>query len=534
MKLPTDMQTIRDIGVDEWQENFVWPVSEADFHAAYDRLIDEFDLMCDSFEQPVLDLVFCDLRFLTFITQYVHTAAVERWCEDSGTELAIGDRARMYYRPNWPSVAGYNAMNWKFKDVLALSARRFAKRLRFNVHLNPLRNLLDLLRPASVWSLGSFDHHKRGYLERTGEYADHQYLETLIPNPNGGGLPADLEAALTKGIGKLLDSMTQYYRGKFNVNIDGKMLASTWIDRLRPLWQAYDRTLQLKRIPKTLLLSELGRPLHRAVAFALLRRGVEVVGMAHGNAPGYIDHRVTPYSHHAMCTHYICIGRKHAEQFTRLLKHSTMRQTKQTQMSWEESSFYQDIWDSFRAAPSAKSPHKIMVIGSPLRPIRYVSGTGEFFIFKFDIELRLVKLLKQAGYEVTYKAHPEEIGEIKCAFDGIADKIEGRPFEAVYHEADAFVFAHPLSTTFGLALCTNRPIVLIDIEGRNWNRDGYQLLRKRCAMVPAWFSASNRIEFDEQNLVEALQSAEASIDASYVETYMFPETRSGKSSPGTV
>ena len=87
MKLPTDMQTIRDIGVDEWQESFVWPVSEVDFQAAYDRMIDEFDIMCDSLDQPVLDLVFCDLRFLTFLTQFAHTAAVERWCKESRAKL---------------------------------------------------------------------------------------------------------------------------------------------------------------------------------------------------------------------------------------------------------------------------------------------------------------------------------------------------------------------------------------------------------------------------------------------------------------
>ena len=242
----------------------------------------------------------------------------------------------MYYRPDWRSVANYNAMSWTLRDSLVFSIRRYAKRIRFNVHLKLLRNILGLLDPAQVWSLGSFNHHKRDYLERTNQYADHHYLETLMVCSVDGKLPIEVEAPLSKGIVQLLDNMSHYYRDKFSINIDSVMIAATWSDRLRPLWQVYDRIRQLRRVPRTLLLSELGRPLHRAVAFALLRRGADVVGTAHGNAPGYIDHRVIPYSHHAMCTNYICIGRKHAEQFSRLLKHSTMRQTKQAgRPSWE-------------------------------------------------------------------------------------------------------------------------------------------------------------------------------------------------------
>jgi hypothetical protein len=62
----------------------------------------------------------------------------------------------------------------------------------------------------------------------------------------------------------------------------------------------------------------------------------------------------------------------------------------------------------------------------------------------------------------------------------------------------------------------------LDLQGKRWNRDAYDLLKKRCTMVPAWFTERNRVDFDEKNLLEALQRKPETPDYAYVRELMVP------------
>jgi len=163
---------------------------------------------------------------------------------------------------------------------------------------------------------------------------------------------------------------------------------------------------------------------------------------------------------------------------------------------------------------------KIMMVGYPMNVTRYPYSTGDFFLFQLDLEIRVIKLLKRHGLKVVYKMHPERQREAGGVFEDLADEVLTEPFEKVYGYADALFFGCITSTTFGFALCTQLPILVIDIQGTNWNREAYELLKRRCVMIPALFDESNRIQFDEDLLLGELGQRPRVPDFAYVEEVM--------------
>jgi hypothetical protein len=167
-----------------------------------------------------------------------------------------------------------------------------------------------------------------------------------------------------------------------------------------------------------------------------------------------------------------------------------------------------------------------MIIGYPMEITRYQYSAADFFYFQLDLEIRLAKLLKDQGYRVIYKAHPDNVDRIEGVFDNIVDEILVDPFEKTYQSADVFLFGCMTSTTFGYAVNTNKPIYLLDIEGQYWNKGVHKLLQKRCTMVTSFFDKSNRIIFDEDYIIDKLKKKQFQPNYEYVEKLMFPMSNS--------
>ena len=65
---------------------------------------------------------------------------------------------------------------------------------------------------------------------------------------------------------------------------------------------------------------------------------------------------------------------------------------------------------------------------------------------------------------------------------------------------------------------TKKPILLVDLENNNWNKDGYLKLQRRCQTVKAQYNKSNRILFDEAEFEEKLSDPMVAND-DYVNWY---------------
>jgi hypothetical protein len=121
---------------------------------------------------------------------------------------------------------------------------------------------------------------------------------------------------------------------------------------------------------------------------------------------------------------------------------------------------------------------------------------------------------------VIYKPALYESNEIKNIFETYVDEVIIERFEDVYNHADCLVYSSPYSTTFGFSLLSNKPIVLLNVQGYTWYPRVLELIRKRCSVVRA-DAADGRIVFDEKELVKAVELSLNNIDYEILYEFAF-------------
>jgi hypothetical protein len=132
----------------------------------------------------------------------------------------------------------------------------------------------------------------------------------------------------------------------------------------------------------------------------------------------------------------------------------------------------------------------------------------------WDFQMHLVEELKALDIDLLCKPHPEG------HFVGKRNPIEAlaptsyRRFEEHLDDADLFLFDAPTSTTFVEAMCTRRPVVLID-RFYAINPAVRPAIEARCRIVPARADAQNRLRIDPAALAAAILGAPREADPSY-------------------
>ena len=157
-----------------------------------------------------------------------------------------------------------------------------------------------------------------------------------------------------------------------------------------------------------------------------------------------------------------------------------------------------------------------MIMGYPCNSGRYIGHRGLFFYQQVDLEFRLISLLKSKNKRIIYKAHPDRLEEVESVFNGIVDEIITEPFERVWNKADLLIFTYTSTTTFGFALTTNLPIVLLDSEEDMRDADDVELIDSRIIRVPSRIGADTRIYFENDKLIKAIAQSNYDIAYDYV------------------
>ena len=79
-------------------------------------------------------------------------------------------------------------------------------------------------------------------------------------------------------------------------------------------------------------------------------------------------------------------------------------------------------------------------------------------------------------------------------------------------DADAFLFDVSQSTTFWEAVCTDRPVILIDFGITRFNATVAPLIRRRCRVVTARWDERNLPSIDPGELTDALCGNTPTVD----------------------
>ncbi len=513
---PLDAALLSAETLSQWSAGFRWPVSDAAFDGFASAVAGRFrDAVADA-EPGDAELLFADFGFVGFLIQHFHIVAAAAAFQAAGTTPRAGAVTAGHLDPEWDKLAVAFQRRAPVAERIRLAARGAAKGWLLNRHAGAVARVAAAMGGGPVAVAGSFSPLMADMLAGEAMAAHHIYVDRYLA---GTRQPAPISARLEAAIDDLLGNIAAAGETHLGATADMAPARACWRRRLadlaaiRPL---LDRTVTGAR---GLFLANLGNPLHRLMAAAWRAQGREVVGFHHGNTMGELPNPMTALAELDVCDTFVTPTAQSVAWFARI--HDEGPHVRDVRFVSADTSLYRD-WRRTLSAQMQTPAKTVMVVGFPLSWLRYPAHAAHFALLQLDLEFRLVAELRAQGYRVLMKVHPEWRGLATRLWDGHADEVLADPMEACWQRADAFVFPRTSSTTFGFCLCTDRPVVVLDVAAQAWHADARDLLARRCAMVPAHVDGDNRVRFDRDALLAALAQPATDIDYAFVEQAMYP------------
>lgn len=521
--LAMDAFAVSDMGIGPWLEGPGWPVDDAEYfsvvaaiRAAYVGRLRELD----GADRGVL---MADYQFMAYLAMHAHALMVAARCAGLGLEPAHGRLSRQFAEPEWGKLGSVFA-RLATAGGSKLALRRLAKNALCNRQVPAWRVPAGLLRPDAL-GIGSLLGVKTAYARRNGLFVDNTYVPLLFAGCDFAG--ARPGARLNEAARALAAEVAEVLRSGHGVALDEGAVAGCLASRLGHLEAARDHLR--RRLPRVgrVLVSEIARPLHRIAVHACRDAGIPATGFHHGNNMGGLQQENFAYNGVASVDEFVCPTPGSAQAFGDLFRSTPMAALADVRFTSVDTDRYSRLVAEAAAAPRPGKVRTVMVLGFPMNAYRSLSTPGNHFALHLELECRLMALLRAHGYKVLYKVHPERAEEARGLLDGFCDAIVPEPFEAVWDRADAFLIKDTTSTTFGHALCLNRPIVFLDFEKPCWRADHHELLCRRVRRVGAEIGPGCRVRFDEDELLAALAAPVGEPDMAYVESAMYAGAERG-------
>ncbi|MBT5665256.1 MAG: hypothetical protein HOJ06_07955 [Rhodospirillaceae bacterium] len=141
-------------------------------------------------------------------------------------------------------------------------------------------------------------------------------------------------------------------------------------------------------------------------------------------------------------------------------------------------------------------------------------------LISLDWQMRFAKKLKTLPIQLMCRPHPEGLFKNKPHPLAAITPLSSNVFEDLIADTDVFVFEYIQSTAFYEALCTDRPIVLIDFGLPIYQGKARAMLEARCRIMPARFDDRNRPHIDTDQLETAIFSKEDTVDPSWFRSHL--------------
>jgi len=496
-----DMSVIRGSGLESFVDNYFWPVSDNDFHDFIELINREYvDLSLRMENDFMFDIAMIELSFFSQLENIFHYNYVKEYSKDNNVELVFGDESKEFLYPDWSEYSNYYT-KLKFPHGLLIRLlRRISRNVIFNKHLPVKKYIFGFFSKPKVVSIGSQDNLKKHYLKNKQEFCNYvdwpDLIGSNIKNKKSKELHEKIVINLLLPFMEILkDNDSLFVR---NFNFDELELA--WRKRFYDITNIYINTINSDKV-ETLLVTEAGKPVSKLIAMAYQRSGKDVYCFHHGHDFAIKAQNIAHQRTVSHCKNFIVPSGDIADQYLNIYSKLPLEKRTNTKyISLDIESYDNHINNSKEQNNSIKS---VMIMGYPHNSTRYTDEKGLFSIFKIDLEYRLIRFLKDKGYRVIYKAHPDRLKEVSGVFNDFVDEIVSEPFEDSWKKADAFIFTHTGTTTFGYSLSLGKRVVLINLEKCLLTIDEKHI-ENVFRVVPAKIDTNNRIKFNKKILLSAL------------------------------
>ncbi len=264
----------------------------------------------------------------------------------------------------------------------------------------------------------------------------------------------------------------------------------------------------------------------RLVSAVVQSQGGEVTSFEHGGSTWHL------YRHEVNNPYYIFNNMAAVSQYglyneapipnvqAAVLKSPMLEQTK-FQLFSVQSEAYSSLSKFMQRQKLPSRVKTVMVMGTCFIGDR-ISLDYMPDVIRLDLEWRILQTLRRGGYKIIYKQHPGGVLNSPLYSSDETLTVSREPFENVMDQADAYLFYQSASTTLSYALCTKKPVIIIEPEDRQWG-DDYALLAKRGILIKSTIDSANRLQFNENDLLEALSRPLEEPNNDFVMKYYFPK-----------
>ncbi len=305
-------------------------------------------------------------------------------------------------------------------------------------------------------------------------------------------------------------------------DIDG--LDEPWRDRLRRLimllaenfltYAASDLDALLRRQdpPGTLWSAGGGYYPARAVSLAVIRKGGTVRGFEHGGTLGFMEDKlILAFGEFAAATEFV-VSTKAKAALTSLTRTAEMVSPLRSLKILHH-----------RGDPAFRLPRKERITRNQRPRLVYVStallGFRQLYppllpdAVYLDWQLRLVEFLKTLPVDLVCRPHPESIVPgARHPLEDMATVANG-PFHELHEAADIFIFDYPRTTSLWECLCTDKPVVYMNLNHESFNPEILPTIERRCRFVSVTHDERHLSQFDREALSQAIMTAPPSVDS---------------------
>lgn len=267
------------------------------------------------------------------------------------------------------------------------------------------------------------------------------------------------------------------------------------------------------RVPRHVWSGSAGGYAARALGLEAMRRGGEAVRFDHGGAAGMLDNpdsltlRETSAS-----SRFVAATEAIAEICRASDRARPIPGLAQAKIAGGAGEPHFRQAKSLPRAPGGPRPRAVYATGA-------VYGFRQIFppvprdTVYLDWQMRLAQMLLSLPADITLKPHPEGIFRGKVhPLTALGPSTPAR-FETVMAGADIFVFDFPLSTAFWTALCSDRPVVFVDLGLVSFHPQIRRMIGARCRVVTARWDENN-LPVVEKGALEAAIFARGAPDPS--------------------
>ena len=191
------------------------------------------------------------------------------------------------------------------------------------------------------------------------------------------------------------------------------------------IWGIFSSCLTIfERVPGTKLYStSLSRQLNRCILAAWRYAQKSVIGFSHGNTfahafeTGYWPDLMT------IASEIETSSKGEAVQFDALAKQHSWG-LKMAKPRYPTQSRYKQIFEELhKTKKNSQTVKKVMLVGFPLSNVFYTYIPSHHDFSSVHLEITLSKLLREQGYHIIYKAHPDRLKEAEGLFNSYVDQI---------------------------------------------------------------------------------------------------------------